>query len=151
MLEELELITFLEEIADQSSVDLHRKISFRCESGVPVFVKANEKSLQMILNNLIQNAVKYSDSGSEILVKTGIQHAQPYIEICDEGMGISQEHLEKIFDPFFREKEVIDRSISGVGLGLAIVKKLAQEAEILISVSSEKGKGSVFRLDFPIS
>ena len=151
VLEELELITFLEEIADQSSVDLHRKISFRCESGVPVFVKANEKSLQMILNNLIQNAVKYSDSGSEILVKTGIQHAQPYIEICDEGIGISQEHLEKIFDPFFREKEVIDRSISGVGLGLAIVKKLAQEAEILISVSSEKGKGSVFRLDFPIS
>lgn len=151
VLEELELITFLEEIADQSSMDLHRKISFRCESGVPVFVRTNEKSLQMILNNLIQNAVKYSVSGSEILVKTGMQNSLPYIEICDAGMGISKEHLEKIFDPFFREKEVIDHSIPGLGLGLAIVKKLAQEAGIAISVSSEKGKGSVFRLDFPIS
>lgn len=105
----------------------------------------------MILNNLIQNAVKYSVSGSEILVKTGMQNSLPYIEICDAGMGISKEHLEKIFDPFFREKEVIDHSIPGLGLGLAIVKKLAQEAGIAISVSSEKGKGSVFRLDFPIS
>lgn len=151
VLEELELITFLEEIADQSSLDLHRRISFRCESGIPVFVKANEKSLQMILSNLIQNAVKYSASGSEILVKTGIENTQAYIEICDKGMGISPEHIEKIFDPFFREKEVVDRSIVGLGLGLAIVKKLAQESGILVSVSSEKDRGSVFRLDFPIS
>lgn len=149
--EELELITFLEEITDQSARDLQRKISFRCESGVPVFVKANEKSLQMILSNLIQNAVKYSQPDSEILVKTGIQNSFPYIEICDEGMGISPEYLEKIFDPFFREKEVVDRSIAGTGLGLAIVKKLAQESGIKISVSSEKGKGSTFRLDFPLS
>jgi signal transduction histidine kinase len=84
-------------------------------------------------------------------VKTGTQDQQPYIEICDEGMGISPEYLEKIFDPFFREKEVVDKSIAGTGLGLAIVKKLANESGIKISVSSEKGKGSVFRLDFPLS
>lgn len=149
--EELELITFLEEIVDQLAKELQRKISFRCESGVPVFVRANEKSLQMILGNLIQNAVKYSSSDTEILVKTGVSNLLPYIEICDEGSGISSEFLEKIFDPFFREKEVIDRLIPGTGLGLAIVKKLVQESGIKISVSSEKGKGSTFRLDFPIS
>src|SRR5690606_4848674 len=58
--EELELITFLEEVTDQIAGEQQRKISFRCEASMPIFVKANEQSLQMILNNLIQNAVKYS-------------------------------------------------------------------------------------------
>ncbi|WP_332914071.1 ATP-binding protein [Algoriphagus boritolerans] len=55
----------------------------------------------MILSNLIQNAVKYSPQDSEIVVKTGITHALPFIEICDRGAGILGEHLDKIFDPFF--------------------------------------------------
>jgi len=145
--EELELITFLEEITDQIATEQQRKISFRCEASTPIFVKANEQSLQMILNNLIQNAVKYSTPDQEILVKTGVTNSVPYIEVCDAGSGIASEYLEKIFDPFFREKEAVDRLIPGTGLGLAIVKKLAQESGIRISVSSEKGKGSTFRLD----
>ncbi|SEF95750.1 sensor histidine kinase [Algoriphagus boritolerans] len=149
--EELELITFLEEIVDEAAVEHNRKIIFQSQSGVPIYVKANEKSLQMILSNLIQNAVKYSPQDSEIVVKTGITHALPFIEICDRGAGILGEHLDKIFDPFFREKSVVDQLIPGTGLGLAIVKKLAQESGIKISVSSEKGVGSTFRLDLPIS
>lgn len=149
--EELELITFLEEIVDQTAAEQARKITFQSQSGIPIYVKVNEKSLQMILSNLIQNAIKYSASESEVLVKTGVQNRTPFIEICDRGAGISPEHLERIFDPFFREKEAIDRLIPGTGLGLAIVKKLAQESAIKISVVSEKGQGSTFRLDFPLS
>ena len=145
--EELELITFLEEITDQIAGEQKRKISFQCEASAPIFVKANEQSLQMILSNLIQNAVKYSGPEQEILVKAGMDSSVAYIEVCDAGAGISREHLEKIFDPFFREKDVVDRSIPGTGLGLAIVKKLALESGIRIKVSSEKGKGSVFRLE----
>jgi signal transduction histidine kinase len=149
--EELELITFLEEIADQTSLEQNRKITFQSQSGLPIYVRANEKSLQMILHNLIQNAIKYSPEESEIVVKTGTDHLLPYIEICDAGSGIDTAHLEKIFDPFFREKEAVDRLIPGTGLGLAIVKKLAQESGIRISVSSEKGHWSTFRLEFPNS
>ncbi len=145
--EELELITFLEEVTDQIAGEQQRKISFRCEASMPIFVKANEQSLQMILNNLIQNAVKYSTPDQEILVRTGIAGSVPYVEVCDAGSGIAAEYLEKIFDPFFREKEAVDRLIPGTGLGLAIVKKLAQESGIRISVFSEKGKGSTFHLD----
>jgi len=148
--EELELITFLEEIVDQTAAEQTRKITFQSQSGIPIYLKVNEKSLQMILSNLLQNAIKYSKPESEVLVKTGIENKLPYIEICDKGTGISAAHLEKIFDPFFREKEAIDQLIPGTGLGLAIVKKLAQESEIKISVSSEKGQGSVFRLDLPL-
>jgi two-component system OmpR family sensor kinase len=145
--EELELITFLEEITDQVASEQQRKISFRCETDAPIFVKANEQSLQMILNNLLQNAIKYSAPDQEVLVRTGLEDELPYIEICDFGRGIDQQHLEKIFDPFFREKDAVDRSIPGTGLGLAIVRKLALETGIRISVSSEKGKGSTFRLE----
>ena len=148
--EELELITFLEEIVDQISMEQGRKINFQSQSGIPIYIKVNEKSLQMILSNLLQNAIKYSKPESEVLVKTGIDNNTPFILICDEGVGISAAHLEKIFDPFFREKEVIDQLIPGTGLGLAIVKKLAQESGIKISVKSEKGRGSKFRLDLPL-
>lgn len=149
--EELELITFLEEIVDQTATEQARKITFQSQSGIPIYVKVNEKSFQMILSNLIQNAIKYSKSETEVLVNTGIENKIPFIEICDKGAGISVAHLEKIFDPFFREKEAIDQLIPGTGLGLAIVKKLAQESGIKISVSSEKGQGSTFRLDLPLS
>ncbi|WP_111671867.1 sensor histidine kinase [Algoriphagus litoralis] len=149
--EELELITFLEEITDQTATEQGRKITFQSLSGIPIYVKVNEKSLQMMLSNLIQNAIKYSDFESEVLVRTGVENKIPFIEICDKGVGISPIHLERIFDPFFREKEAIDRLIPGTGLGLAIVKKLAQESAIKISVVSEKGQGSTFRLDFPLS
>jgi signal transduction histidine kinase len=149
--EELELITFLEEIVDQTALEHSRKITFQSQSGIPIYVKVNEKSLQMILSNLIQNAIKYSAAESEVLVKTGVENRIPFIAICDQGTGISAAHLERIFDPFFREKEVVDQLIPGTGLGLAIVKKLAQESGIKITVSSEKGQGSTFRLDFPLS
>ncbi|MFN3998613.1 sensor histidine kinase [Algoriphagus sp.] len=149
--EELELITFLEEIVDQTSLEQGRKITFQSQSGIPIYVKVNEKSLQMILSNLLQNAIKYSKSDTDILVKTGVENKIPYIEVCDIGPGISAAHLGKIFDPFFREKEVVDQLIPGTGLGLAIVKKLAMESEIKISVTSEKEKGSTFRLDLPLS
>lgn len=149
--EELELITFLEEIVDETASEQNRKITFQSQSGIPIYLKANEKSLQLILGNLLQNAIKYSKPETEIIVKTGLNVGTPYIEICDSGSGISKEYLEKIFDPFFREKEAVDQLIPGTGLGLAIVKKLAQESGIKVSVSSEKGKGSTFRLDFPNS
>jgi two-component system OmpR family sensor kinase len=146
--EELELISFLEELADQTSVEQQRKITFQPQVSVPIYVRTNEKSLKMILDNLLQNAVKYSSAESDIFLRTGKSGNEPFIEVADEGYGISPEHKEQIFDPFFREKEAMDQGIPGTGLGLAIVKKLAQESQIKLSVVSKKGVGSTFRLDF---
>jgi signal transduction histidine kinase len=110
-------------------------------------VRTNEKSLEMILQNLLENAVKYSQQGGEVYLRVG-KEKEAFIEVVDMGTGIASEYLEQIFDPFFRIQEVQDQGIPGTGLGLAIVKKLAQESSIRLSVSSEKGKGSTFRLDF---
>ena len=145
--EELELITFLEELADKITEEQAHPIQFQSLVGVPIYVATHEKSLEMILQNLLENAVKYSKNGGEVFLRVG-KEKEAFIEVVDSGTGIASEYLEQIFDPFFRVQEALDHGIPGTGLGLAIVKKLAQESSIRLSVSSEKGKGSTFRLDF---
>lgn len=145
--EELELITFLEELADTVSAEQLQQIKFQSLVSLPIYVRTNEKSLEMILQNLLENAVKYSQAGGEVVLRVG-KEKEAFIEVVDSGTGIASEYLEQIFDPFFRVQEALDHGIPGTGLGLAIVKKLAQESSISLSVSSEKGKGSTFRLDF---
>ena len=145
--EELELITFLEELADTVSAEQSQQIKFQSLVSLPIYVRTNEKSLEMILQNLLENAVKYSKNGGEVFLRVG-KEKEAFIEVVDTGTGIASEYLEQIFDPFFRVQEALDHGIPGTGLGLAIVKKLAQESSIRLSVSSEKGRGSTFRLDF---
>ena len=145
--EELELITFLEELADKITEEQAHPIQFQSLVGVPIYVSTHEKSLEMILQNLLENAVKYSQAGGEVILRVG-KEKEAFIEVVDSGTGIASEYLEQIFDPFFRVQEALDHGIPGTGLGLAIVKKLAQESSIRLSVSSKKGKGSTFRLDF---
>ena len=145
--EEVELITFLEELADKITEEQAQPIQFQSLVGVPIYVATHEKSLEMILQNLLENAVKYSQPGGEVILRVG-KEKEAFIEVVDSGSGIASEYLEQIFDPFFRVQEALDHGIPGTGLGLAIVKKLAQESSIRLSVSSEKGKGSTFRLDF---
>jgi signal transduction histidine kinase len=145
--EELELITFLEELADKITEEQAHPIQFQSLVGVPIYVATHEKSLEMILQNLLENAVKYSQAGGKVILRVG-KEKEAFIEVVDSGTGIASEYLEQIFDPFFRVQEALDHGIPGTGLGLAIVKKLAQESSIRLSVSSKKGKGSTFRLDF---
>jgi signal transduction histidine kinase len=145
--EELELIAFLEELADQFSLEKQQKVVFQSLLSLPIYVRTNEKSLEMILGNLLENAVKYSQEGNEVFLRVG-REKEAFIEVVDLGCGIAPEQLDQIFDPFFRAQEALDRGIPGTGLGLAIVKKLAQESGIQLSVRSENGKGSTFRLDF---
>ena len=145
--EELELIAFLEELGDQFSLEKQQKVVFQSLLSLPIYVRTNEKSLEMILGNLLENAVKYSQEGNEVFLRVG-REKEAFIEVVDLGCGIAPEQIDQIFDPFFRAQEALDRGIPGTGLGLAIVKKLAQESGIQLSVRSEKGKGSTFRLDF---
>lgn len=146
--DEVELISFTQHIAEQFERETSRKINFDSNLTLPLVARVKENSLQMILNNLIQNAIKYSDSDTTIGVQVGSHEGVPFIRIVDEGKGISEESLEKIFDPFYREISEEGVPVKGTGLGLAIVRKLALESGIKVEVTSEKGKGSSFRLIF---
>ena len=146
--EEVELVSFTQNFAQQVEKESGREILFETNLSTPLFTLVNEKSLQMILNNLTQNAIKYSAENTKIQLHVGRHEGAPFILVRDTGKGMAKESLDKIFDPFYREMDETGGSIQGTGLGLAIVKKLALESDIQVEVESEKGQGSSFRLIF---
>jgi len=146
--DEVELISFAKNFAQESAKESGREIVFETNLSKPIFRLVNEKSLQMILNNLLQNAIKYSASSTKIIMQVGNHEGAPFILVRDEGKGMASESLAKIFDPFYREIDETGAPVQGTGLGLAIVRKLALESDIQVDVESEKGKGSSFRLIF---
>lgn len=101
--EELELIAFLEELADQFSLEKQQKVVFQSLLSLPIYVRTNEKSLEMILGNLLENAIKYSQAGDEVFLRVG-REKEAFIEVVDSGCGIAPEQLDQIFDPFLGQK-----------------------------------------------
>lgn len=146
--EEVELVSFTQNFAQQTAKESDREVTFETNLSTPLFRMVNEKSLQMMLTNLTQNAVKYSESTTKILMQVGSHEGSPFIVVKDEGKGIASTALSKIFDPFYRELDEARTPVQGTGLGLAIVKKLALESGIQVEVESEKRMGSTFRLIF---
>ncbi|WP_223653538.1 sensor histidine kinase [Hymenobacter psoromatis] len=105
--------------------------------------------LDLILDNLLANAIKYSPAGSTITVALGAADGRLCCAIQDEGIGIRPEDLDRIFDPLYRSDALSHKEISGTGLGLSIVAKACQLLGIELSVASELGRGSTFTLRFP--
>ncbi len=111
--------------------------------------------LNQILNNLISNAFKYSPEGAQIQVSLRELNHQPghskyQIVVSDTGIGMSQEFLSHIFEPFSREATFTSQKVTGTGLGMPIVKTLVQQMSGEITVQSTPGKGSVFTVTIPL-
>ena len=118
------------------------------------FVVSDAVKLRRIITNLIDNASKYTPKGGDIRVKAGESFANAEtgtyeISVEDNGIGMSREYLEHIFEPFSRAKEV-DKTIEGTGLGLAITSNLVHQLGGTVSVESELGKGTKFTLTFDL-
>ncbi len=107
----------------------------------------DEHSVSQIFENLLDNAVKYTNSGKvEIITKT--ENNSKIVEIIDTGIGISDEYLQELFQPFSQEDQGYCRKFEGNGLGLALVKKYCDLNNAKISVHSEKGIGTKFKISF---
>ncbi|MFC2176687.1 sensor histidine kinase, partial [Bacteroidota bacterium] len=106
------------------------------------------ENVQLIFRNLIGNAIKYSNPNSEVRITLKEKEGKTVCEVADQGIGIKQEDLAKIFNPFYRSDAMDHRSISGNGLGLAISQRAARAIKADISVKSELGSGSTFALVF---
>jgi len=106
--------------------------------------------LDIILTNLIDNAVKYTKKEGTITITNIITDKEIKIEISDTGIGIIKEDLNKIFDEFYRSKNAKSLKLRGTGLGLPIVKNLINQYGGNIDVRSELGKGTIVTITFPI-
>ncbi|MCX6151597.1 MAG: PAS domain S-box protein [Ignavibacteriales bacterium] len=111
-----------------------------------IFIYADEYTLVQIFDNLINNAIKYTDSGSVQIIISNIQSTKILIEIKDTGIGISDEFIPRLFEPFGQEEQGYTRRYEGNGLGLALVKKYCDINNLDLEVESEKGIGSNFKV-----
>ncbi|CAN5443376.1 hypothetical protein BH10ACI1_BH10ACI1_17110 [soil metagenome] len=112
-------------------------------------VFADAVRLEQMLTNLIDNAVKFNCKAGTVTLAHSENDGNDVISIADSGDGISGEHLQRIFERFYRTDRARSREIGGIGLGLAIVKHLAKLHGGEISVTSTPGKGSVFSIELP--
>lgn len=118
-------------------------------SGAPVWASVEEQHVSQILRNLLDNAVKYTAHGGNIIVTVGIQEGKPYLSVEDTGIGIPETEIDNIFERFYRVDKSRDRRTGGSGLGLAIVKRLTQLSQGSIHVESRVGEGSTFTVTWP--
>jgi heavy metal sensor kinase len=110
---------------------------------------ADRDRLKQVLINLVDNAVKYSESEQPITLKLECADRQAVIQVCDRGIGIPLQDQSRIFERFYRVDEVRSRSSGGHGLGLAIVKTLVEGMGGTISVQSKPSEGSTFTITLP--
>jgi signal transduction histidine kinase/transcriptional regulator with XRE-family HTH domain len=115
----------------------------------PLTVITDARRLRQILLNLLNNAVRYTDSGSVLLRAEPLDEGGARIEVRDTGIGIAPEHLEKVFEPFWQVDQSKTRKVGGTGLGLSISRHLANLLGAWIEVSSTPRVGSVFTLTLP--
>lgn len=105
-------------------------------------------ALGSMINNLFENAVKYSDENSRIFIRFKKENDQLKLSVCDEGIGIQEEEKDKIFEKFYRAGNEMTRKTKGTGLGLFIVQQVVSNHEASIKISKNLPKGTCFEITF---
>ena len=117
--------------------------------GMPQ-IYADQIRIGQVITNLVSNAASYSEEGTRITLEAGSQNGNIVVSVSDEGIGISDQHIDMVFDRFYRLESGIARRRGGTGLGLAICKGIVEGHDGKIWVESELGKGSKFSFSIPI-
>ena len=148
--EDIDLSELMDMVAETMEERASEKgISIHTASDDNVIVSADRDMMMRVLINLVSNAITYGRENGNIWVSISRDADNAIITVRDDGIGISEEHINRIWDRFYQ----VDGSRSagnGSGLGLSIVKEIATLHNGSVSIESEKGKGSTFRVDIPL-
>ena len=132
-------------MASFAGLATRKDISLRREDRGAPAVRTDPERLRRVLENLVDNAVKYTPGGGRVAITTSAgPDGSARIEVADNGPGIAPEHQARIFERFYRVDKARSRELGGTGLGLSIVRHLAEGMGASVSVESEPGKGSRF-------
>ena len=146
-------ITFIlnrfDKIKSQSQEDTKKYELIREYLITPIWVEIDTDKMTQVIDNILNNAIKYSPDGGKIKVGMRTTDAQLIISISDEGLGIPKKDLPRIFDRFYRVDKARSRAQGGTGLGLAIAKEIIKQHKGFIWAKSEYGKGSTFTIVLP--
>jgi two-component system phosphate regulon sensor histidine kinase PhoR len=119
------------------------------DSPPTLAVWADDEAVAQVLDNLVDNAVKYTPSGGRVTVRWEATPQQVCLEVADTGVGIPAKDLPRVFERFYRVDKARNRAQGGTGLGLAIVKHMVQALGGTVRVTSEVGTGTTFRVCLP--
>lgn len=139
-----ELLELYTDKAKEKQVQLHAAAG----KTLPVFMDRND--LVLLITNLLDNAIKYNIPGGRVDISVSRRGTDICIKVRDSGVGIATEHLDDIFEEFYRVKNSTTRDITGTGLGLAIVNRIVKAYKGRIEVRSEEGKGTDFQVYLPL-
>jgi two-component system phosphate regulon sensor histidine kinase PhoR len=123
------------------------QIHLDCPDDLEASVDSN--LIEQAVVNLLDNAVAYSDQGSEIRIEAVSDDTNVIVRCKDRGIGIEKKHLPRIFERFYRVEKARSRKMGGTGLGLAIVKHIARAHGGRVTVESALGQGSIFSIYLP--
>ncbi len=137
----VQIVDSLKNVAEERNINI-------LITGKDIYIKSNPSMLTQILSNLIDNAIKYTNEGGKVEVRTKEENGKAIIEVEDNGIGIPDEYQDRIFERFFRVDKSRSKAVGGTGLGLAIVKHACIVNGGDIEVESKVGKGSIFRVTF---
>ncbi len=140
----IKMLSAMEPIASAKNITIETKLSERC------YIEGNADRFIQMMMNLIENAIKYSkeDQEGKVMVSSYMDKNKVYIEVTDNGIGISEEHFERLFERFYRVDKSRTKKVGGTGLGLSIVKHIAFLFNAEVSVKSELGEGTTFTVVF---
>ncbi len=141
----MDLTGLVRELIDELEMQSREKqVKLVCLPQEPVWVMADRDRLSQVFLNLFTNAINYGREGGRCEVRTFPLDDQVLVEVADDGIGISAEHLPRLFERFYRVGKSRARHEGGSGLGLAIVKHIIESHDQGISVRSEEGRGTTF-------
>jgi len=126
-----------------------REVKLRSKVTEKTLVFADPTRLGQMLTNLVDNAIKFNRRGGEVVVSHEMRAGRDIVSVRDTGEGILPEHLQRIFERFYRADRARTREVGGTGLGLSIVKHLARLHGGEVSVDSTLGTGTTFTIELP--
>lgn len=133
---------------DAGDASLELELDLQADS---LEVDGEAEALNQLVTNLVDNAIKYTGEGGQVTLRLARVGSMATIEVQDNGIGISKEETQRIFERFYRVDRARSRDIGGTGLGLSIVKHIAQAHQGSVSVDSQIGKGSTFCVQIPLA
>jgi signal transduction histidine kinase len=127
-----------------------KDVTLTLATGPLALIAGDRARIAQLLDNLISNGIKFTPSGGRVDVRVRGQRGNAVIEVRDTGMGIPAEEQQHLFERFFRTSRATEQAIPGTGLGLAISKAIVHGHGGRITLTSDEGAGTTFRISIPI-
>lgn len=148
----VDMASVVEEAVDRNQVlAAQRKVKVKVDTKNAIEVLGDRELLVTAIKNLVENAILYSDEGSQVGIGLRQKHGIAAVAVADSGVGIAPEHQDRIFERFYRADPSRSRQTGGTGLGLAIVKHVALKHRGEVQLFSQPGLGSTFTFRIPVA